>query len=68
MAIYEYRCPGCGSEFETQHPMSKADEPTPCPRCGAAAQRLPSIFAASGRGKMRVPSGSAFRGDEHRSA
>jgi putative FmdB family regulatory protein len=38
MPTYEYRCPGCGTEFEKFQKMS--DEPVAdCPGCGAASQR-----------------------------
>lgn len=52
MPTYEYRCPGCGNEFEKFQRMS--DEPkAPCPACGAEAQRRLSggaglLFKGSG--------------------
>jgi putative FmdB family regulatory protein len=52
MPTYEYRCPKCGTEFETfqritSKPVAK------CPRCGAKAERLMSagaglVFKGSG--------------------
>jgi putative FmdB family regulatory protein len=32
MPIYEYRCPGCGTEFEKMQRIS--DAPPDCPQCG----------------------------------
>jgi putative FmdB family regulatory protein len=52
MPTYEYRCPGCGTEFEKFQKMS--DEPVAeCPRCGANAERRISggaglVFKGSG--------------------
>lgn len=46
MALYEYRCPACGAEFERRRPMSEADAPADCPSCGKASWRLPSVFAS----------------------
>ena len=39
MAIYSYRCPGCGS-FELMRPMSASDAAADCPSCGGRARRL----------------------------
>lgn len=52
MPTYEYRCPGCGNEFEKFQKMS--DEPVAeCPACGAASERRLSggaglLFKGSG--------------------
>ena len=62
MATYEYGCQSCGNEFEVMKPISKADEPSPCPKCGGQAQKLPSIFASGESYKLNVPKGPAFRG------
>jgi putative FmdB family regulatory protein len=52
MPTYEYKCPTCGTRFER---FQKITEPAtlPCPKCGAAAQRLISgghglVFKGSG--------------------
>ncbi len=63
MAIYEYRCQSCGNEFEVMKPISKADEPSACPKCGGQGHKLPSIFASGESYKLNVPKGPAYRGD-----
>lgn len=51
MPIYEYRCPDCGAIFIKMRPMSQADAPVECERCGKPnAQRLLSRIAAVRRG------------------
>ncbi|MGQ9568352.1 MAG: FmdB family zinc ribbon protein [Anaerolineae bacterium] len=50
MPIYEYRCDQCGAEFQELRPMTQADAPVRCPRCGGdKAHRLLSLFAARSR-------------------
>ncbi len=61
MALYEYRCPACGNEFEQRRPMSQADGPADCPSCGEESRRLPSVFASKEGYTLRVPRGEAFR-------
>ena len=39
MAIYSYRCPGCGP-FELMRPMFASDAAADCPSCGGRARRL----------------------------
>ena len=39
MPVYEYRCNACGP-FTQMRPMAEYEQPTPCPACGAAAQRV----------------------------
>jgi len=34
MPIYEYTCPGCGTEFDKRVGFSQADEKQECPQCG----------------------------------
>ncbi len=63
MAIYEYFCPMCKQEFEVMRPISKADEPAACPKCGAPGEKLLSVFASNLDYKLQVPSKSPFRGD-----
>lgn len=53
MAIYEYQCQDCGTEFEARRAMKEADAPIACPGCGGDhAQRGLSMFfsARSGGG------------------
>jgi putative FmdB family regulatory protein len=42
MAVYEYFCPKCLKEFELMRPMSEAEKPAKCPKCGSKAQKLMS--------------------------
>ncbi|MGE0445959.1 MAG: zinc ribbon domain-containing protein [Vicinamibacterales bacterium] len=47
MPIYEYRCNGCGDEFEFLKLPSKTEAPA-CPSCaGVDLERLPTGFAVS---------------------
>jgi len=47
MPLYEYRCEGCGQQFEVVQPVSAKAEETPCPHCQAQkATRLMSAFAS----------------------
>ncbi len=62
MAIYEYRCGSCGTEFEARRPMSEASDPAPCPKCGSKAGRLPSVFASKEGYSLKVPTAPAWRG------
>ena len=48
MPIYEYYCAVCDCKFDQMRPMSRADEPAPCPRCELLAGRCASTFAARG--------------------
>lgn len=45
MPIYEYQCT-CGERFEKFQRGATGGEDSPCPRCGAAATRAVSMFAA----------------------
>ena len=47
MPLYEYRCEGCGEQFELVQPVSVRAEDTTCPNCQARkATRLMSAFAS----------------------
>ncbi len=47
MPLYEYRCEGCGQQFEVVQPVSAKAEETSCPHCQAQkATRLMSAFAS----------------------
>lgn len=61
MPIYEYWCNACGREFEQIRPMSQATEPATCPTCGAASEKLPSVFASKADYTIKVPRSGAFR-------
>ena len=62
MAIYEYRCGSCGTEFEARRPMSEAADPAPCPKCGSEGARLPSVFASKDGYSLKIPTAPAWRG------
>ena len=62
MPIYEYWCATCKQEFEQMRPISQAGDPASCPTCGAASQKLPSVFASKENYTIKVPRGNAFRG------
>ena len=51
MPRYDYRCTGCGNEFELRQSFSEAGTGT-CPLCSGAGQRLfhavPVIYKGSG--------------------
>ena len=61
MAIYEYYCSECPKEFELMRPISKADDPAPCPTCSAEGQKLMSAAASKVDYYIRTPSKPAFR-------
>jgi putative FmdB family regulatory protein len=48
MPMYDFHCPGCEHDFEEITP-SGGPAP-PCPKCGAASERLMSapVYAAGG--------------------
>jgi len=50
MPIYEYVCQTCKHEFELLRPMSQADLPMACDRCGGEEikRKLSVFFAESG--------------------
>jgi putative FmdB family regulatory protein len=60
MAVYEYLCPKCRKEFELMRPMSEAEKPAKCPKCGSKAQKLISGFGAK-TGNSIQAAGEVFR-------
>lgn len=55
MPIYEFKCQGCGNEFETL--VFRSDEQVCCPQCqGEKVQRLMSGFAHKSEGGKMVSS------------
>ncbi len=59
MPTYDYRCRGCGQEFERYQQMS--EEPLKeCPRCGGELQRL------IGPGAGIIFKGSGFHRNDYR--
>ena len=61
MPIYEYYCPQCKAEFELSRSFSQANEPAPCPKCGAVGQKLLSVFASKLDYYIKVPEKPAYR-------
>ena len=59
MAVYEYRCPKCRKEFELMRPMSEAEKPAKCPKCGSKAQKLMSGLGPK-TGDSIQPAGEPF--------
>ena len=52
MPIYEYRCDGCGHQFEDVCSSAEADQTDECPKCGKSkVKRLVSSFATAGDSK-----------------
>lgn len=52
MPIYEYICLNCKHEFEAIRPISQADAPQTCQKCGAEnIKRKLSLFFAESGGK-----------------
>ena len=45
MPVYEYYCQGCEHKYDAIRPVSRMDEPVPCPKCGEAGRRQISAFA-----------------------
>jgi putative FmdB family regulatory protein len=60
MAVYEYLCPKCRKEFELMRPISEADKPAKCPKCGSRALKLISGFASKTGDSIQAP-GRPFR-------
>jgi putative FmdB family regulatory protein len=59
MAVYEYLCPKCRNQFELMRPMSEAEKPARCPKCGSEAQKLISGFSSK-TGDSMQPAGKPF--------
>ena len=50
MPRYQFRCPGCGGEFEEKRSFARSDDPAPCPGCGTEAAKVfgTTMFYAPG--------------------
>ena len=46
MPVYEYVCEKCDKKFEALRPVSRMDEPAPCPQGHPRSHRVMSRFAA----------------------
>lgn len=53
MPSYDVRCRACGTTFEIQRPMARADEPAPCPHGHDDTVRLLPTVAVTGLGAGR---------------
>jgi putative FmdB family regulatory protein len=66
MPLYEYRCAGCGEQFEQLRRMSEADVDVICPKCKSEeVQRMLSTFASrmgSGLGPCGQPASACGSG------
>jgi putative FmdB family regulatory protein len=63
MPIYEFRCGGCGEQFEE---LVAIDATPPCPRCGGHAERLISLVSPPP--KIGLRGGDARRSEAKRRA
>lgn len=59
MALYEYKCGGCGEVFEKRMPMSDALQSVPCPKCKKQAKKVMGNFAVVGRAEAGIEDGPA---------
>jgi putative FmdB family regulatory protein len=65
MPIYEYKCEGCGKDYEQIRRMSEADSNLECPECQSrSVKRQLSSFAAhsGGSAPQAVPAGGCGMG------
>lgn len=61
MPIYEYRCAGCGKDFELTRSFSQSSDAAPCPTCNKPAEKLVSSFASKADYAIKVPAKEPFR-------
>ena len=60
MPLYEYKCTGCGHEFEVL--ILKASQPVACPSCeSASVERLLSMFAVNSESSRKANTEAAYR-------
>jgi putative FmdB family regulatory protein len=58
MPLYDFRCRGCGHDFEAL--VRRQDPPTACPSCGSAdVDRQMSVFAVSSSERTRASADKA---------
>ncbi|NJQ07112.1 FmdB family zinc ribbon protein [Streptomyces lonarensis] len=48
MPRYEYRCRGCGDQFEMSRPMARSGDPATCPQGHTDSVKLLSTVALGG--------------------
>lgn len=48
MAVYEYTCKDCGTEFEVSCHMAEREDKAVCPKCGShdVNQKLTAAFSS----------------------
>jgi len=60
MPLYEYRCSGCGNQFELL--VMKASQVAVCPSCGSdKVERLLSMFAVSSEASRQSSTAAAYK-------
>jgi putative FmdB family regulatory protein len=60
MPLYEYRCLGCGRQFELL--ILKASAEVACPSCSSATvERIVSAFAVSSEASRQASTASAYK-------
>ena len=50
MPLYEYYCRRCEQRFELLRPVTRMDDPAPCPKGHDGGERMLSTFAAFSQG------------------
>ncbi len=55
MPRYDVRCRACGTTFEINRPMARADEPAPCPNGHDDTVRLLPTIAVTGLAAKVAP-------------
>ena len=59
MPLYEYKCSGCGHQFELL--VLKPSQALACPSCaGESLERMLSMFAVSSAGTRQASTASAY--------
>lgn len=63
MPLFDFRCRGCGTQFESLvRPASYGDPPTTCPDCRSQdLERLLATFAVSSAEKSRAAAAAKTR-------
>lgn len=60
MPLYEYKCLGCETQFETL--IVKASQPIMCPSCSSeSVERLISMFAVSSESSRQASTAAAYK-------
>jgi putative FmdB family regulatory protein len=60
MPLYEYKCTGCGNQFELL--ILKASQSVACPECSSdAVERMLSMFAVSSDSTRQASTAAAYK-------